>query len=118
MVKTEEEISIHFGIFLEKFYSSFPEFKNRPLYLTGESYAGHYIPYMSSYVYNNEYKSKGIDLKGIAIGNGWVSPTLQYLGYSQFSYNNNLISLDYKTNMDIGITFCRILISAKLPFVT
>ena len=74
MVKNEEEISAHFGIFLEKFYQIFPEFKNRPLYLTGESYAGHYIPYMGSYIYNDMFRSLGINLTGIAIGNGWVSP--------------------------------------------
>jgi carboxypeptidase D len=55
MVKSEEEIAVHFGLFMEKFYSIFPEFKNRPLYLTGESYAGHYIPYMSSYIFNDKF---------------------------------------------------------------
>ncbi len=76
MDKTEDEISIHFGQFLENFYETFPEFKNRPLYLTGESYAGHYIPYMCSYIHNENFRNKGIRLAGIAIGNGWVSPTL------------------------------------------
>lgn len=74
MVKTEEEVAIHFGIFLKKFYQNFPELKNRPLYLTGESYAGHYIPFMANYIYKKEFIELGINLKGIAIGNGWVSP--------------------------------------------
>jgi carboxypeptidase C (cathepsin A) len=52
----------------------FPEFKGKPLYLTGESYAGHYIPFMANHIFNQEYKELGIKLEGIAIGNGWVSP--------------------------------------------
>lgn len=44
--KNEEEVRKHFGIFITKFYELYPEFKNRPLYVTGESYAGHYIPFI------------------------------------------------------------------------
>lgn len=48
MPKTEEQVSEQFGQFLIQFYLKFPEFKNRPLFLTGESYAGHYIPFMAN----------------------------------------------------------------------
>jgi cathepsin A (carboxypeptidase C) len=34
--------------FLTKFYQLFPEYNNRPLYLTGESFAGHFIPYIAT----------------------------------------------------------------------
>lgn len=50
MVKTEEEIAKYFGEFLIKFLAIFPELKSWALFLTGESYAGHYIPYMASYI--------------------------------------------------------------------
>jgi len=38
--------------FLIVFYNRFPEFKNRPLFITGESYAGHYIPSIASYIHS------------------------------------------------------------------
>lgn len=50
MVKNEQEISKHFGIFISKFILLYPELKNRPIFLTGESYAGHYIPFMANYI--------------------------------------------------------------------
>ena len=46
--------------------------------LLGESYGGHYIPALGArIVAGNNNIQKGdvkIDLKGIAIGNGWVDP--------------------------------------------
>jgi len=33
-----------------EFLEKYPEFKGRPLYVTGESYAGHYVPAISAYI--------------------------------------------------------------------
>lgn len=44
--KNEQKVREQFGIFIRKFYEKFPEFKGRDLYVTGESYAGHYIPFI------------------------------------------------------------------------
>ncbi|KAJ9447395.1 Serine carboxypeptidase-like 40 [Diplonema papillatum] len=49
------------------FYESFPELKSRDLYLTGESYAGQYIPNIATYILDNNVD---VPLKGIAVGNG------------------------------------------------
>lgn len=53
MPRNEKKVSEHFGIFIEKFYQKYPEFVNRPLYITGESYAGHYIPFIAEYLSGN-----------------------------------------------------------------
>lgn len=37
--------------FLRNFYKLFPNFRSNPLYLTGESYGGHYIPMLAAKVY-------------------------------------------------------------------
>ena len=39
-----------FYTFLIGFMEAHPEFKNRKIFLTGESYAGHYIPSIASFV--------------------------------------------------------------------
>jgi len=68
-----------------------PEFIGRKFFITGESYAGHYIPAIAYYLINN-VTNLTLNLSGIAIGNGWVDPYLQYPAFATFAYENNLIS--------------------------
>jgi cathepsin A (carboxypeptidase C) len=75
---------------LANLLEKYPEFKERSLYVTGESYAGHYIPAISAYLHQQQ--NSAINLKGFAIGNGWTDPYLQYPAYNTFAYENNLIS--------------------------
>jgi len=59
--------------FLESFFEEFPEFQSHSFYLTGESYAGVYIPTLVREIMNagSSSKTKRV-LKGVAIGNGCV----------------------------------------------
>ena len=81
-----------------------PEFEGRDLYITGESYAGHYIPAISA----NLIKQKNLPLKlvGLAIGNGWTDPRDQYIEYPRFSYENKLIGEPLKLILDGAYTIC------------
>ncbi|CAG7952181.1 unnamed protein product [Penicillium nalgiovense] len=84
-----DEMAAHFIIFLEKFYELFPEYVNDDLYIAGESYAGQHIPYIAKAIQD---RNKGITenggtkwpLKGLLIGNGWISPADQYPSYFKF----------------------------------
>lgn len=53
---------------LKAFFVAFPEHAKSDLYLTGESYAGQYLPNIASYIVKNP--SVVSNLKGIAVGNG------------------------------------------------
>ncbi len=53
---------------LVKFMDLHPWYKGRPFYLVGESFAGHYIPYFSTYLINA--KNPDINLVGVGVGNG------------------------------------------------
>ncbi|CAO2208919.1 unnamed protein product [Urochloa humidicola] len=44
--------------FLVNWLERFPQYKHRDFYITGESYAGHYVPQLSQLVYRN---NKGIE---------------------------------------------------------
>ena len=68
----------------------YPEYKGRDLYLTGESFAGHYIPNIARKLQLMNHPD--INLQGIAIGNGWVDPMYQYPAYPKFALSENLIS--------------------------
>lgn len=54
---------------LVAFLKKFPEYKSHDLFLTGESYAGQYLPNIATYILNSPFKQQ-LNLKGIMVGNG------------------------------------------------
>ena len=77
----EEEIADTMALFMENFLEKFPQLQGKDFYITGESYAGHYIPAIShNFFFKNKDKLK-INFKGMAIGNGLVDPYAQYPQY-------------------------------------
>ncbi|XP_065866227.1 serine carboxypeptidase-like [Euphorbia lathyris] len=79
--------------FLQAFFKKHPELVNNDFYITGESYAGHYIPAFASRVHKGNKNKEGlhINLKGFAIGNGLTNPAIQYNAYTDYALQNNLI---------------------------
>lgn len=54
--------------FVLQWLERFPRYKHRELYITGESYAGHYVPQLAKEIMNYNAKSKHpINLKGIMV---------------------------------------------------
>lgn len=91
-------------LFLDGFLEKNPQYKGRDFYITGESYAGHYIPALAyHFVKEIPPGSLGLNLKGIAIGNGWVDPYEQYPQYAEFAHQNNLI--DEETYVTLVASF-------------
>ncbi|CAN8252620.1 unnamed protein product [Cochlearia groenlandica] len=80
--------------FLQAFFKEHPKFANNDFYITGESYAGHYVPALASRIYNANKKKEGIqiNLKGFAIGNGLTNPEIQYGAYGDYALEMKLIS--------------------------
>ena len=54
---------------LKDFINEF-QLKGRPLYITGESYAGVYVPYLATYILKDTSEEDKVNLKGIFVGNG------------------------------------------------
>ncbi len=73
------EVNEQFYEFLRQFYAVFPEYEGRPLFITGESYAGHMIPGIADYILKQEGRpgSVHVNLAGLAVGNGWIDPLVQ-----------------------------------------
>lgn len=86
---TEFEVANDFHEFMVKYLESFPAFKGRDFYITGESYAGHYIPAIAAKILASTDIS--VNFKGIAIGNGWVDPVRQYPEYITYASTYGLI---------------------------
>nr|XP_027100835.1 serine carboxypeptidase II-3-like [Coffea arabica]XP_027101298.1 serine carboxypeptidase II-3-like [Coffea arabica] len=80
--------------FLVNWLERFPEYKTRDFLITGESYAGHYVPQLAQLIlHNNEITNQTvINLKGIAIGNPYVDIETQGSGTYDYYWTHALIS--------------------------
>ncbi|CAN1767872.1 Serine carboxypeptidase-like 20 [Linum perenne] len=82
--------------FLLKWFELYPEFLSNPFFITGESYAGVYVPMLASEV------AKGIDagvkpvinLKGYMVGNGVTDDVFDGNALVPFAHGMGLISDD------------------------
>ena len=67
---------------------------NQEFYVTGESYAGHYIPAIAKYfmVENRAETDKyNLAIQGIAMGNAWVNPAAQFKKNPQMAKNHEIL---------------------------
>ncbi len=78
---TQAAVNAALLTFLQKWLSLFPAYRTRPLYLTGESYAGRYIPSFAAFLSAAPRDSITVNLRGIAVGNGWTDPIAQTKSY-------------------------------------
>ncbi|KAK1398361.1 Carboxypeptidase [Heracleum sosnowskyi] len=95
----EKGVSNDLYDFLQEFYKAHPSYIENEFYITGESYAGHYIPAFASRVHQGNKNREGIqiNLKGFAVGNGNTDPASQYKAYTDFALDNKLITItDYE----------------------
>lgn len=79
---------------VEAFYSKFPNFKQNKFFITGESYAGIYVPTLAEAIVQGQLDGTytGARLTGIAVGNGCTGTELGICGsgtqgtYYEWSY--------------------------------
>ncbi|KAD3338649.1 hypothetical protein E3N88_34170 [Mikania micrantha] len=78
-------------VFLEKWLKKYPEYKSRDFYITGESYAGHYVPQLASLIVHSKAK---INLKGIGIGNPLLEFDNDFNSRGEYLWSHGIISDD------------------------
>jgi carboxypeptidase C (cathepsin A) len=84
--------------FLHNLYTEFPSLKNCPLYITGESFAGHYIPNLARKILTNDtfVKKTGARLTGISIGDGWTDPINQINYYDSYLWSVGVVERKFR----------------------
>ncbi|KAL9165676.1 hypothetical protein ABFS82_06G186400 [Erythranthe guttata] len=89
----EKGVSDDLYDFLQAFFKEHPELADNDFYITGESYAGHYIPAFAARVHQGNKAKEGIhvNLKGFAIGNGLTDPAVQYGAYADYALDMGII---------------------------
>jgi cathepsin A (carboxypeptidase C) len=108
-VRSETEVAEDMAIFLRGFVTQNPEFAGRDFFITGESYAGHYVPAIA-YHLETVATDVPLNLKGIAIGNGLTDPFNQYPAYATFSHENGIVNDEVFLGMEAGLRVCQGLI--------
>jgi carboxypeptidase C (cathepsin A) len=73
-LKANDNSTAHDNYYLIKeFQKRFPEYSNNSLYLSSESYGGHYIPTLAKVIVDqNKISDVKLKLKGLAIGNPYT----------------------------------------------
>ncbi|ODQ82803.1 hypothetical protein BABINDRAFT_159305 [Babjeviella inositovora NRRL Y-12698] len=64
---------------LTLFFQQFPEYAKLDFHISGESYAGHYIPVFASEILSHD--DRNFNLTSVLIGNGLTDPLTQYSYY-------------------------------------
>ncbi|CEG70790.1 hypothetical protein RMATCC62417_06621 [Rhizopus microsporus] len=88
--------------FLQLFFKQFPQYAHLDFHVSGESYAGHYIPaiggeinrnnkgnFKSFELFANKETLSTINLKSLLIGNGLTDPLIQYKYYAKMACENS-----------------------------
>lgn len=71
--QNEDDVAAQLVGFMQQFLEVFSELKGKQLYLTGESYAGTYVPYIANYIYENP------TLLDLSLQGMWISdPSLSW----------------------------------------
>ncbi|KAJ7263016.1 alpha/beta-hydrolase [Mycena rebaudengoi] len=116
-VPDEDQMGVDFVGFLANIVKIFPSLAKRPLHLTGESYAGTYIPYITKAIFSTP--NPPVNLKKIAIGDGTMGsgatfnnlPTLttiqtypQLINFDPDVFNY-FKTLEHLCGLDINLTY-------------
>lgn len=93
----QTQVGEHLYSTLIQFFQLFPELQQNKFFISGESYAGKYVPALAYTIYKKNPSAKiKINLKALAIGNGLSDPEHQLI-YSKYLYQIGLIDWNQAT---------------------
>jgi len=88
--RNEDQVAENLLNALVQFFTLFPDLKANEFYLTGESYAGKYIPALASRI-GRDWPQPKVNLRGLAIGDGFTDPPVMVQSYADFMYQTGLL---------------------------
>ncbi|KAJ7291091.1 peptidase S10 serine carboxypeptidase [Mycena rebaudengoi] len=101
-IETTEDAAKNVHAFISIFFETFSQFAGRGLHLSGESYAGRYLPVFASEIYdqNQLAKSEGrstLNLQSVIIGNGITDISTLYPGRFEIECGKAALDVPYQS---------------------
>jgi vitellogenic carboxypeptidase-like protein len=99
-VRNQSDVGNDLHKALMQFFQGFPELKKNDFYVTGESYAGKYVPACAYTIHENNMKLRAlhgsnasglINLAGISIGDGAMNPREQFVNYGELLWYSGMV---------------------------
>ncbi|CAI8028488.1 Probable serine carboxypeptidase CPVL, partial [Geodia barretti] len=89
----ETQVGINLYSALTQFFTVYSEYLDSDFYVTGESYAGKYVPAIAYKIHqeNQGTPKVKINLRGVAIGDGLVDPVNMFNGYGDLVFQFGMV---------------------------
>lgn len=102
MATNEDEVGADLLEAMTQFFTLFPELRKNDFFVTGESYAGKYVPACAYAIHeaNAKNETNRINLKGIAIGDGAFDPAGQFYNFGELLYYLGMVDANEKAQFD------------------
>ncbi|QRV95479.1 Serine carboxypeptidase [Ceratobasidium sp. AG-Ba] len=125
-ITNESQLADQFYDFLQQFYKVFPGLAKKQLYLSGESYAGFYIPYIASRIIHAsaiEKKALPLDFQSFLIVDGLYSsfvdaqqaPVYNFVTKFQKYLNLNSTTVNQIRNISVSCGYQKLMDSITYP---
>ncbi|KAL5553413.1 hypothetical protein UlMin_040814 [Ulmus minor] len=101
--RDQNKVAQHLFAAITAFLKLDPSFKARPVYISGESYAGKYVPAIGYYILkkNPQLPETGrVNFSGVAIGNGLTDPVIQVKTHANNVFFSGLINERQKGELE------------------
>eukprot|EP00887_Chlorella_sp_A99_P004279 scaffold15.g4279.t1 len=94
-VTGDKQTAVDAHTFLLRWFDRFPHLRQNAFWLSGESYAGHYVPNLAWEIVKGNSREGGeepINLQGFLVGNAWTSPNWDNPGALDFWFSHGMVS--------------------------